>query len=135
MAVAAQMRPNTLTSIIRHGGETDTRTLVRVARVLEVDIAELLMSPEQRRILRAHRERAVDRVTASVVEQVEKTVRELVQTELVAAGLLTDLDLPAPSQKKPEVSPPERGKPLEPVRERTSTVAAREERTDTRRTR
>ena len=130
------MRPNTLTSIIRHGGETDTRTLGRVARVLEVDIAELLMSPEQRLILRTHRERAIDRITASVVEQVEKTVRELVRTELVAAGLLTDLaDVPAPSREEPEVSPPERGKTPERVRERTSTVAAREGRTDTGRSR
>ena len=130
------MRPNTLTSIIRHGGETDTRTLGRVARVLEVDIAELLMSPEQRLILRTHRERAIDRITASVVEQVEKTVRELVRTELVAAGLLTDLaDVPAPSREEPEASPPERGKTPERVRERTSTVAAREGRTDTGRSR
>lgn len=91
LASAAQLRPNTLTSIIRHGGETDTRTLRRVARALDVDLAELLMNPEQRLILRTHRERTVDRITASVVDEVSRTVRELVRRELAEAGFLTDL--------------------------------------------
>lgn len=98
LAAAAQLRPNTLTSIIRHGGETDTRTLRRVARVLDVDLAELLMSPEQRLILRTHRERTIERITASVLEQVGQTVRELVRRELAEARFSTDLtDTPGPA--------------------------------------
>ena len=91
LASAAQLRQNTLTSIIRHGGETDTRTLRRIARVLDVDLAELLMSPEQRVILRTHRERTVERITASVVDQIRETVGELVRSELARAGVSTDL--------------------------------------------
>ena len=91
LASAAQLRPNTLTSIIRHGGETDTRTLRRIARVLDVDLAELLMSPEQRLILRAHRERTIERITASVVDQIRETVGELVRSELARAGVSMDL--------------------------------------------
>ena len=106
LARAAQLRPNTLTSIIRHGGETDTRTLRRIARVLDVDLAELLMKPEQRLILQTHRERTIERITASVVDQVRETVGELVRSELARAGVSTDLtDTPAAAAHGP---PPER---------------------------
>ena len=108
LASAAQLRPNTLTSIIRHGGETDTRTLRRIARVLDVDLAELLMSPEQRLILQTHRERTIERVTASVVDRIRETVGELVRSELARAGVSTDLtDTPALAAQRP---PPERAR-------------------------
>ena len=42
------MRQNTLTDLIRHGRHTDTRTLLRLAAALEVDVCELLMTPEAR---------------------------------------------------------------------------------------
>ena len=106
LASAAQLRPNTLTSIIRHGGETDTRTLRRIARVLDVDLAELLMKPEQRLILQTHRERTIERITASVVDQIRETVGELVRSELARAGVSTDLtDMPPVAAHRP---PPER---------------------------
>lgn len=120
LASAAQLRPNTLTSIIRHGGETDTRTLRRVAQALDVDLAELLMNPEQRLILRTHRERTVDRITASVVDEVSQTIRELVRRELAEAGFLTDLtDAPGVAERGPT-----RG----PSRERASAATLRRER-------
>lgn len=106
LASAAQLRPNTLTSIIRHGGETDTRTLRRIARVLDVDLAELLMNPEQRLILQTHREHTIERITASVVDQIRETVGELVRSELARAGVSTDLtDTPPSAAHRP---PPER---------------------------
>ena len=121
LASAAQLRQNTLTSIIRHGGETDTRTLRRVARVLDVDVGELLMTPEQRLILQTHRERTIERITASVLDQIRETVRELVQSELAKAGVSTDLtDTPEVEEPRPTL---ERSRtPAEPEatdRERT----------------
>ena len=117
--------PNTLTSIIRHGGETDTRTLRRVARVLDVDLAELLMSPEQRLILQTHRERTVERITASVLDQIRDTVHELVRSELAKAGVSTDLtDTPDAAEHLPA---PERSRMPEPDptdRERTDVTRA-----------
>ena len=127
LASAAQLRPNTLTSIIRHGGETDTRTLRRIARVLDVDLAELLMSPEQRLILRAHRERTIERISASVVDQIRETVGELVRSELARAGVSTDLtDPPPPAAHQPL---------LERARMPVERDAADRERTDIRRER
>ena len=122
LASAAQLRPNTLTHIIRHGGETDTRTLRRLARVLDVDVAELLMTAEQRLILQTHRERTVERITASVLDQVRDTVRELVRNELAKAGVSTDLT------EAPEVVAPPR--PLEPSRMPEGPEAPARERTD-----
>ena len=122
LASAAQLRPNTLTSIIRHGGETDTRTLRRIARVLDVDLAELLMNPEQRLILQTHRERTIERITASVVDQIRETVGELVRSELARAGVSTDLTDTLPSAA--HRPPPERERmPVE-------RVAAERERSD-----
>ena len=51
LAERTGLRPNTLTSLIRHGGQTDTKTLSRIAEALDIDIAELLMRAEQRAIL------------------------------------------------------------------------------------
>lgn len=85
LARATQLRPNTLTSIIRHGRETDTRTLRRIAEVLDIDIAELMMTAEQRQALRAYRERRVERIAASVLEHVEQEIRNLVRSALEEA--------------------------------------------------
>ena len=122
LASAARLRPNTLTQIIRHGGETDTRTLRRLARVLDVDVAELLMTPEQRLILQTHRERTVERITASVLDQIRDTVRELVRNELAKAGVATDL------MDTPEVAAPPQ--PLEPSRMPEEPEAPARERAD-----
>ena len=122
LASAAQLRPNTLTTIIRHGGETDTRTLKRIARVLDVDLAELLMSPEQRLILRTHRERTIERITASVVDQVRETVGEVVRSELTRAGVSANLtDTPQAAVHRP---------PLERERMPVERDAAERERSD-----
>ncbi len=115
LASAAQLRPNTLTSIIRHGGETDTRTLRRLARVLDVDVAELLMTPEQRLILQTHRERTIERITASVIDQIRETVHELVRSELARAGVSTDLT----ETPEAEEHPPTPERPRMPEREPT----------------
>ena len=60
------------------------------------------MTPEQRLILQTHRERTVERITASVLDQIRETVRELVRNELVKAGVSTDLT------DTPEVAVPPR---------------------------
>ena len=121
LASAAQLRPNTLTAIIRHGGEADTRTLRRLARVLDVDVAELLMTPEQRLILQTHRERTIERITASVLDQIRETVHELVRTELAKAGVSSELTDPPEAAAPPRA--PERSRvpeePPPPARERT----------------
>ena len=120
LASAAELRPNTLTAIIRHGGETDTRTLRRVARVLDVDLAELLMTPEQRLILQTHRERTVERITASVLDQIRETVHELVRNELAKAGVSTDLtDTPEVEEHPPTLERSRMPEPDSTDRERT----------------
>ena len=88
LAERAKVRPNTLTSIIRHGGETDTKTLKRIAQAFKVDVAELFMSPEQRMVLQAHEERVIERITDSVMKQISQTVRNLVRQELEQAGVV-----------------------------------------------
>ena len=124
LAGAAQLRPNTLTSIIRHGGETDTRTLRRLARVLDVDLAELFMTPEQRLILQTHRERTMERITASVLDQIRETVHELVPSELAKAGVSTDLaDTPEEEEHRPTL---ERSRMPEPDPDREHTDISRE---------
>ena len=120
LASAAQLRPNTLTSIIRHGGESDTRTLRRLARVLDVDLAELLMTPEQRLILRTRHECTIERITASVLDQIRETVHELVLSELARVGVSKDLtDTPEVEEQRPtlERSPVPEPEPTD--RERT----------------
>ena len=60
------------------------------------------MSPEQRLILRTHRERTIERITASVLDQIRDTVRELVRSELAKAGVSTDLtDTPEAAEPPP----------------------------------
>ena len=60
------------------------------------------MTPEQRLILQTHRERTIERITASVLDQIRETVRELVQSELAKAGVSTDLtDTPEVEEPRP----------------------------------
>ena len=80
------------------------------------------MTPEQRLILQTHRERTVERITASVLDQIRDTVRELVRNELTKAGVLTDL------MDTPEVAAPP--KSLEPSRTPEEPDATARERTD-----
>lgn len=85
------------------------------------------MTPEQRLILQTHRERTIERITASVLDQIRETVRELVRNELAKAGVSTDLT------DTPEVAAP----PQTLERSRTPEEPARadRERTDVRRER
>ena len=72
------------------------------------------MTPEQRLILQTHRERTIERITASVLDQMREAVRELVRSELAKAGVSTDLtDTPAAAAPGPTI---ERSRiPLEPA--------------------
>lgn len=92
LAERAGLRPNTLTTLIRHGGQTDTKTLGRIASAFDVDIAELLMSAEQRAILEAHEDRVIERITEAVMRELSQTVKDLVRRELEQAGL-KDVDV------------------------------------------
>ncbi len=80
------------------------------------------MTPEQRLILQTHRERIIERITASVLDQIRETVHELVRNELAKAGVSTDL------MDTPEVAAPPR--PLEPSRMPEEPDATDRERTD-----
>ena len=53
LAVRASLRPNTLTNLIKHGRDSDTATLSRIAAALQIDLAELFMTREQIEIVRA----------------------------------------------------------------------------------
>ena len=78
------------------------------------------MTPEQRLILQTHRERTIERITESVLDQIRDTVHELVRNELAKAGVSTDLtDTPEAAEHPPA---PERERMPEPdptERERT----------------
>lgn len=82
LADKASVRPNTLTNLIKHGRDSDTATLCRIAAALQVDVAELFMTREQIDILRAHREHRVERLKASVLRELSDTVSTLVQKEV-----------------------------------------------------
>ncbi len=62
LADAASVRPNTLTNLIKHGRDSDTATLLRIAAALKVDVGELFLTREQIQILRAYRESQVERL-------------------------------------------------------------------------
>ena len=60
------------------------------------------MTPEQRLILQTHRERTIERITESVLDQIGGTIRELVRNELAKAGVSTDLtDTPEAAEHPP----------------------------------
>ena len=48
LAAAADVRPNTVTDIVHHGKPATTTTLFKLAAALDVDVAELMMTPGQR---------------------------------------------------------------------------------------
>src|SRR6185503_8077530 len=69
LADAASVRPNTLTNLIKHGKESDTATLSRIATALDVDLAELFLTKEQSIVLQSHREGRVERLKELVVRE------------------------------------------------------------------
>lgn len=82
LADKASLRPNTLTNLIKHGRDSDTATLSRIAAALQIDLAELFMTREQIEILRSHREHRVERLKAAVLRELSDTVSTLVQKEV-----------------------------------------------------
>lgn len=82
LAEKASLRPNTLTNLVKHGRDSDTATLSRIASALKVDLAELFMTREQLEILRAHKENSVERLKEAVLKELSQTVDRLVRQEL-----------------------------------------------------
>ena len=82
LAEQAAIRPNTLTNLIKHGRDSDTATLSRIAAALQIDVAELFMTREQIEILRAHRENRIDRLKEAVLRELSGTVSDLVRSQL-----------------------------------------------------
>jgi hypothetical protein len=76
------VRPNTLTNLIKHGRDSDTATLSRIAAALQIDVAELFLTREQIEILRAHRENRIERLREAVLRELSDTVTTLVRREL-----------------------------------------------------
>ena len=81
LAEHAAVRPNTLTNLIKHGRDSDTATLSRIAAALQIDVAELFMTREQIEILRTHRENRIDRLKEAVLRELSGTVADLVRRE------------------------------------------------------
>mgnify|MGYP003576331729 CR=1 FL=1 len=82
LAVRASLRPNTLTNLIKHGRDSDTATLTRIAQAFQIDLAELFMTREQIAILRAHRENKIERLKTAVLRELSDTVSGIVQREV-----------------------------------------------------
>ena len=82
LAVRASLRPNTLTNLIKHGRDSDTATLSRIAAAFQIDLAELFMTREQIAILRAHRENRIERLKTAVLRELSDTVSAIVQREV-----------------------------------------------------
>ena len=82
LAQRASVRPNTLTNLVKHGRDSDTATLSRIAAALKVDLAELFLTREQIEVLRAHRENRVERLKEAVLKELSDTVGKLVRQEL-----------------------------------------------------
>jgi uncharacterized protein (DUF2236 family) len=82
LAEKASVRPNTLTNLIKHGRDSDTATLSRIAAALQIDVAELFLTREQMEVLRAHRENRVERLKEAVLREVSGTVATLVKKEV-----------------------------------------------------
>lgn len=78
----ASLRPNTLTNLIKHGRDSDTATLTRIAQALQIDLAELFMTREQIAILRAHRDNKIERLKTAVLRELSDTVSGIVQREV-----------------------------------------------------
>lgn len=82
LAEKASLRPNTLTNLVKHGRDSDTATLSRIAAALQVDLAELFLTREQLEVLRAHKENRVERLKDAVLKELSETVSTLVRQEL-----------------------------------------------------
>ena len=82
LAEKASLRPNTLTNLVKHGRDSDTATLSRIAAALQVDLSELFMTREQIEVLRAHKENRVERLKEAVMKELSETVGALVRQEL-----------------------------------------------------
>jgi transcriptional regulator with XRE-family HTH domain len=82
LAERASIRPNTLTNLVKHGRDSDTATLSRIADALKIDLAELFLTREQIAILRSHRENKVERLRDAVMRELSDTVTKLVRQEL-----------------------------------------------------
>jgi len=82
LADKASLRPNTLTNLIKHGRDSDTATLARIAAALQVDLAELFMTREQVETLRSCRDNKIERLKASVLRELSEQVSALVEREL-----------------------------------------------------
>ena len=82
LAEKASIRPNTLTNLVKHGRDSDTATLSRIAAALKIDLAELFLTREQIAILRSHRESKVERLRDAVMREISETVTKLVRQEL-----------------------------------------------------
>jgi transcriptional regulator with XRE-family HTH domain len=82
LADKASLRPNTLTNLIKHGRDSDTATLSRIAAALQVDIAELFMTREQIEIVRSHRDDRIERLKSAVLRELSATMSTLVQKEV-----------------------------------------------------
>ena len=82
LADKASLRPNTLTNLIKHGRDSDTATLSRIAAALQVDLAELFMTREQIEIVRSHREHRIERLKSAVLRELSASISTLVQKEV-----------------------------------------------------
>ena len=82
LAARARLRPNTLTNLIKHGRDSDTATLSRIAAALQVDLAELFMTRDQIEALRAGRDNKVERLTSAVLRELAGTIPAIVQREI-----------------------------------------------------
>ncbi|HLG56759.1 MAG TPA: helix-turn-helix transcriptional regulator [Vicinamibacterales bacterium] len=92
LADAASVRPNTLTNLIKHGKDSDTATLGRIAAAFTVDISELFLTREQSVVLQAHRESRVDRLREMVVKELTTTVARLVDQQVASGGPFSAAD-------------------------------------------
>jgi transcriptional regulator with XRE-family HTH domain len=97
LAEKASVRPNTLTNLIKHGRDSDTATLSRIAAALQIDVAELFLTREQFEVLRAHRENRVERLKEAVLREVSGTVATLVKKEV---DRLAKVDREAAARKR-----------------------------------
>jgi len=82
LADKASLRPNTVTNLVKHGRDSDTATLSRIAAALKVDLADLFLTREQMEILRAHRENSLERLKEAVMKELSQTVDRIVREQV-----------------------------------------------------
>jgi transcriptional regulator with XRE-family HTH domain len=97
LAARAALRPNTLTNLIKHGRDSDTATLSRIAAALQIDLAELFMTREQIEAVRAGRDSKVERLTSAVLRELAGTIPAIVQREI---DRLAKPSRPTPARKR-----------------------------------